>query len=97
MQEIVVFALLEAQDGHKHKNAKPLARFHGAGVLEIALRYKSDAYRVIYTLDLAGVVYVLHAFKKKSVRGIATRREDIALIEQRLRTAAQIHEQRRNT
>lgn len=42
---------------------------------------------------LGDAVYVLHAFQKKSTRGIATRKEDIELIEQRLKQARAHYEQ----
>jgi phage-related protein len=94
VQEIVAFALLEAQEGHKHPDAKALSGFGGAGVLEISESFRTDAYRVVYTTSLTGVIYVLHAFKKKSTRGIATSKRDLDLIRRRLRDAATIHAKR---
>ena len=97
VQEVVVFALLEAQEGRKHVDAKPLAGFGGAGVLELAHAFNTDAYRVVYTIKYSGVVYVLHAFKKKSPRGSETPRRDMDLIRQRLKHAAQLHGLRNRT
>jgi phage-related protein len=80
-------ALWEAQIGRKVAWAKPLKGFGGAGVLEIVDDHDGDTYRAVYTVRFAGVVYVLHAFQKKSKRGIATPQHEIALIQQRLRRA----------
>jgi phage-related protein len=80
-------ALWEAQIGRKASWAKPLKGFGGAGVLEIVDDHDGDTYRAVYTVRFVGVVYVLHAFQKKSKRGIATPQHEIALIQQRLRRA----------
>lgn len=85
-------ALFEAQLGGKHPAAKPLKGFRGASVLEIVEDHDGDTYRAVYTVRLAGVVYVLHAFQKKSKRGIATPQHEIDLIRQRLRLAEEQHE-----
>lgn len=47
-----------------------------------------DTYRAVYTIRYRQAVYVLHAFKKKSKRGIATPLTDLRLIDKRLRDAA---------
>lgn len=83
----VGYALYLAQCGEKHPSAKPLKGFKGAGVLEILEDFDGDTYRVVYTLKLAGVVYVLHAFQKKSKKGIATPKQEIELVEARLKRA----------
>jgi phage-related protein len=59
-------ALWEAQVGHKAPYAKPLKGFGGAGVLEIVDDFDGDTFRAVYTVRFAKVVYVLHAFQKKS-------------------------------
>ena len=61
--------------------------------MEIVDRHDTNTYRVVYTTQFAGVIYVLHAFQKKSKRGIATPQKDIDLIRQRL-IAAQRHYER---
>ena len=58
--------------------------------MEIVDRHDTNTYRAVYTTQSAGVIYVLHAFQKKSKRGIATPQKDIDLIRQRL-IAAQRH------
>jgi phage-related protein len=90
------FALYVAQIGGKHPDAKPLTgdpAFKGAGVLEVRDDLEGNTYRAVYTVRFAGVVYVLHAFQKKSTSGIATRRGDIRLIKARLKAAREHYEQ----
>ena len=86
-------ALWEAQLGRKAPYVKPLKGFGGAGVLEVVDDSDGDTYRAVYTVRFAGVVYVLHAFQKKSKRGIATPRQEMALITQRLQRAREDYEQ----
>jgi phage-related protein len=85
-------ALWDAQLGRKAPYAKPLKGFGGAGVLEIVDDFDGDTYRAVYTVRFAGVVYVLHAFQKKSRRGMATPKAELNLIEQRLRRAREDYE-----
>jgi phage-related protein len=81
------YALYVAQLGDKHRDAKPLRGFGGAGVLEIVSDLEGDTYRCVYTVRIAGSVYVLHAFQKKSKTGHETPRTEIDLIKRRLRDA----------
>jgi phage-related protein len=85
------FALYVAQQGGKHPDAKPLRGFGGAGVLEIVEDYRGDTYRAVYTVRLAGRVYVLHAFQKKSKSGTETPTAEINLIKSRLKRAEEAH------
>lgn len=87
VQRMMGFALRQAQDGGKHVDAKPLKGFGGAGVLEIVEYDDGNTYRAVYTVRFAGAVYVLHAFQKKSTRGIATPKREIDLIGERLKRA----------
>jgi phage-related protein len=86
-------ALWDAQCGLKAPYAKPLRGFAGAGVLEIVDDHDGDTYRAVYTVRFAGAVYVLHAFQKKSKRGIATPKAELDLIKQRLKRAKEDYEQ----
>lgn len=86
------YALYLAQTEKKHISAKALKDFGGAGVLEVVTNFDSDTYRAVYTVKLAGVVYVLHAFQKKLKKGIATPKQDIDLIKKRLKRAKQHHQ-----
>lgn len=85
------FALYEAQCGLKPLDAKPLKGFGGANVLEIVSDYQTDTYRAVYTVRFGERVYVLHAFQKRSKKGIATPQSDIELIKRRLRKAEALH------
>jgi phage-related protein len=76
-------ALSVAQFGGKHPRAKPW-RGEGPGVFEIVEDNRGDTYRVVYTVRFEAVVYVLHAFQKKSPSGIRTSRRDVELIARRL-------------
>ena len=67
-----------------------LSGFGGAGVLEVIKDHRGDTFRAVYTLKYAGIVYVLHAFQKKSKSGRQTPRRDIELIKQKLHEAEQI-------
>jgi phage-related protein len=80
-----------AQQGGKHPDAKPLKGFAGAGVLEIIEDHDGDTYRAVYTVRLAGRVYVLHGFQKKSKSGIATPKAEVNLIKTRLKRAEEEH------
>ena len=91
VQEEMGFALYRAQEGKKHHSAKPLKGFGGAGVLEAITVHDRNAYRTVYTVKLAGAVYVLHAFQKKSKIGIATPKSDMELIKIRLKQAKTYH------
>lgn len=81
------YALHLAQSGIKPVSAKPLKGFTGAGVLEVVDDFDGDTYRAVYTVRFAGVVYVLHAFQKKSKHGIKTPAYEIKLIKDRLKAA----------
>ncbi len=85
-------ALYLAQAGGRALDAKPLTGIvKGAGVLEIVEDHDGDTYRAVYTVKLAGAVYVLHAFQKKSKRGIGTPKHEIDLVRARYEEAKKIH------
>jgi phage-related protein len=84
-------ALYAAQCDEEYPSVKALKGFGGRSVLEIVATYQGDTYRVVYTVRFQGVIYVLHAFQKKSKKGIATPRKEIDLIWQRLAAAEQYH------
>jgi len=81
------YALYLAQTGSKHDQAKPLKGFGSAGILEIIEDWEGNTYRAVYTVRLAGCVFVLHVFQKKSKRGVATPGKDMDLIRERLKVA----------
>jgi phage-related protein len=84
------YALYRAQLGKKSNKAKPLKGFDG--VMEVVSDYDKDTYRGIYAFKLGDEIYVLHAFKKKSKKGIKTSKKEIAVIKSRLKTAKEIAE-----
>lgn len=86
-------ALGLAQFGGKHPSAKPW-KGQGSGVFEVVEDHGGDAYRAVYTVRFKEVVYVLHAFQKKSPKGIKTAQVDVDLVERRLKVAQQDHEVR---
>jgi len=93
VKRVMGFALRRAQDGGKHVDAKPLKGFGGAGVLEVVEDHDGNAYRAVYTVKFAEVVYVLHAFQKKSTKGIGTPQREIELIRERLKRAEEHYSQ----
>jgi phage-related protein len=93
VQDVMGRALLDAQYGGKHPDAKPLTGFGGAGVLEVVDDFDGDTYRTVYTVKLEGVVYVLHAFQKKSKTGRETPKQEIDKVRARLKRAQEIHQE----
>jgi phage-related protein len=65
--------------------AKTLGGFGGAAVIEVRESHDGNAYCAVYTVRYADAVYVLHAFQKKSKKGVATPKAEIQLVEKRLR------------
>jgi phage-related protein len=86
-------ALWAAQIGQKAPYAKPLTGFGDAGVLEIVDDFDGDTFRAVYTVRFAEAIYVLHAFQKKSKRGISTPKAQMDLISKRLKSARKDYEQ----
>ncbi|MGH8611351.1 MAG: type II toxin-antitoxin system RelE/ParE family toxin [Gammaproteobacteria bacterium] len=93
VKDEIGIALSVAQFGGKHLKAKPWKGV-GPGVLEIVEDLRGDTYRAVYTVRFQGAVYVLHAFQKKSPRGIKTAQSDVQLIARRLKRAAEDYEAR---
>src|SRR6266852_3071560 len=90
------YALFAAQEGKLDPSARPLRGFGGAGVVEIVASHHGNAFRAIYTVLFPDVVYVLHAFQKKSTKGIATPAREIGLIKRRLAAAERDYRERQN-
>ena len=88
VQDQIGFALYQAQVGLRHRHVKSLKGL-GASVLEIMSRHDGDTFRTVYTVRFKAAVYVLHAFQKKSKRGIATPKQEIDLVRRRLKAAEQ--------
>ena len=87
VKDVFGHAIDLSQAGGKHLDAKPLSGFGSAGVLEVVEDFRGGTYRAVYTVKFAGWVYVLHCFQKKSKSGIQTPKEDLELIDARLKAA----------
>jgi phage-related protein len=83
-QAICLAALTVAAEGGKADIAKPLKGL-GSGVMEIALPYRGNAFRVVYAVQIAQDLWVVHAFQKKSTQGIKTPKHEINLIAARVK------------
>ena len=77
-------ALTVAAEGSKADNVKPLLGFDG-GVFEVVLKQRGNAFRVVYAVQIGADIWVLHAFQKKSTKGIKTPKREIDLVHQRLK------------
>ena len=96
-QKLIGDELQLIQFGGMPRDAKPFKGI-GSGVFEIAIRHDTDAYRTVLAVQLGEKIYVLHAFKKRSRRGIATPKQDVDLIRQRYKEAKELakHEEEKN-
>jgi phage-related protein len=74
--------------------AKSMKGFGGSSVMEIVAPFDGNTWRAIYTVRFADIVYVLHAFQKKSKSGIATPKQEIDLIQKRLAAAEKDYRER---
>jgi phage-related protein len=84
-------ALFSAREGKLHPHAKILSGMGSAGVQEIRENDGSGTYRVIYTIEMKECVFVLHAFQKKSKSGIATPKQELELLNARLKEAKALY------
>lgn len=86
VQREMGYALFLAQMGERHPTmVRTLKGFGGSTVVEVKESHGGNAYRAVYTVRYADAVYVLHAFQKKSRKGIETPKAEIALVEKRLK------------
>jgi phage-related protein len=84
VQREALRALTIAAAGEKADSVKPLKGFE-SGVMEIVLRHRGDAFRVVYALRIGTAVWVIHAFQKKSKTGIKTPQREIELVHERIK------------
>ena len=85
--------LFLAQVGERHNHAKTLSGFGNAKVVELKESNRSGTYRVVYTVEMAEFIFVLHAFQKKSKNGIATPKQEIDMIKRRLKEAESLYKE----
>lgn len=83
------FALYQAQIGQQHETAKILRGFAEA-VWQVRADDPSGTYRAVYLTQVGDAIYILHAFQKKAMSGIATPQRELELIRQRLRLARKL-------
>ena len=93
VQDEIGVALSVAQFGGKHPKAKPW-KGEGSGVLEVVEDHRGDTFRAVYTVRFENAAYVLHAFQKKSPKGIKTAQPDVDLVSRRLKVASEDYEAR---
>ena len=86
VQDDLGYALYLGQTGELSDKAKPM-RGILRDVVEIVASDPGGTYRLMYTVKLGEVIYVLHAFQKKSKHGSETPKAELDLIERRLRIA----------
>lgn len=91
IRDFMILGLRLAQEGKKELGAKIMKGFGGASVIELIDEDPSGTYRVVYTIKMPEVVFVLHSFQKKSKEGIKTPKRDMDLIENRIRQAQEIY------
>ena len=96
VQRDVGQALHNAQVGQEDPAAKALQGFGGRSVLEIVASGNGTTFRAVYTVRFRDTIYVLHAFQKKSTKGIATAQKDMDLIRQRLAEAERHYRKKGN-
>jgi phage-related protein len=89
-------ALFAAQCGEEYPAVKALKGFAGRSVLEIVATSEDGTFRAVYTVRFRDAIYVLHAFQKKSKKGIAMPRKDMSLIVERLAAAERDYRERQN-
>ena len=87
-------ALFVVQLGETPPSAKPWKGL-GPGVYELVEDHRGEAYRAVYMVRIAGRVYVLHAFQKKSKSGIKTPQAEVELVETRLKAVLGRHRNER--
>ena len=84
VQKDIGVALFIVQLGVTPPSAKPWKGL-GSGIYEIVDDHRGNTFRTVYVVNVGDDVHVLHAFQKKSKSGIGTPREDVELIEQRMK------------
>jgi phage-related protein len=87
------YALGVVQQGGIPPSAK-VWKGEGPGVLELVENFRTDTWRVVYTVRFNEAIYVLHCFQKKSPSGARTAKTDVDLIHERLKVARADYEVR---
>ncbi len=90
VKQIFGVAIYYAQLGGKHPQTKPMKGYKGSGVVEIVEDHDRNTYRCVYTVRYGDKIYILHAFQKKSKKGIATPQADLDIVNSRLKDAERL-------
>jgi phage-related protein len=93
VKELFSYALTIALAGGQHEDAKPFKGFNGRSVMEVVADDRNGTFREVYTVRFEEAIYVLHIFQKKSKKGIATPKQDMDLIKQRLKWAEALNKE----
>lgn len=93
-RDALLDALTAIAEGGHPATAKPLTGL-GSGVVELALRHRGDAFHVVYALQIGADIWVIHCFQKKSKSGIATPKQEIELVRDRLKRLNEALNERR--
>lgn len=88
-QTICLGALTIAAEGAKAEIVKPFKGV-GSGVFEVALPYRGNAFRMVYAVQIANTIWVIHAFQKKATQGIKTPLHEVDLIKSRLKSLREL-------
>lgn len=88
VQSDLGYALYRVQLGQMPPDSKPMKTV-GPGVYELRDQDERAWYRVFYLKKIAGIVYVLHCFEKRTAQ---TERKDIEVAKERLK---RLHEEQR--
>jgi phage-related protein len=64
VQDRMGYALYVAQLGGKHRDAKTLSGFGGAGVVEVMEDYRGDTFRAVYTVRYADLYMFFTSFRR---------------------------------
>jgi phage-related protein len=81
IKEDLGFELYRLQQGQSPLKSRPMKSI-GLGVFELKEQDQFGWYRVIYTLEMKGKIFVLHCFKKQSAK---TSKADLELAKKRLK------------
>lgn len=87
------YGLYQAQCGAIPDIAKPLKGFGGREIWELVDDDEHGTFRVVYLVRYADAIFVLHAFQKKSKKGIETTKQDMDLIEARMKWVDEIYKE----
>ena len=81
IKEDLGFQLYQMQQGKMPVSSRPMKSI-GSSVFELKEQDHQGWYRVIYTIQVKGKIYVLHCFKKQSAK---TSKPDLEIAKKRMK------------